>query len=193
MGGLDEWLPPASAGHRNRLTDRAGSSLFRQPLSKSAALGNKSRHVLLQEKRVRQAAQPTRWGRVVETINHPCGLPVDEFEDVIVIKTGEGAANLGIPKMRGRVECRDATSERLAHAKMHSLPGDLLAHSYESVRESANSALTRFSGGPRMEIDVLRRVKTDLDRRSDDDAYFNDGHGDSRLRAPQKEPVTLIK
>jgi len=95
--------------------------------------------------------------------------------------------------MCGRVEGCDAASERLAHPKMHSLPGDLLAHSYGPLRESADRALTRLSSGPGMEIDISRHVKADLNRRPDDDAYFNDGHGDSRLRAPQKEPVTLIK
>jgi hypothetical protein len=44
-----------------------------------------------------------------------------------------------------------------------------------------------------LEIDVSRRVETDLDRCPDHGGYFNDGQSDPGLRAPQKEPVTLIK
>ncbi len=37
MGGLDEWLPPASSGHRNRLIDRAGFLLSNRRVGEAAA------------------------------------------------------------------------------------------------------------------------------------------------------------
>jgi hypothetical protein len=47
MRGLDEWLPPASSGHRNRLIDRAGSYSIVYVRALRGASPNNQRDIVL--------------------------------------------------------------------------------------------------------------------------------------------------
>ncbi len=99
---------------------------------------------------------------------------------VIMVKAGEGTADLRITKPPGRIETRDSAGETLPDQEVPGFPGNFFIKADKAGPNSAYNPLAGVLHGRHMELNIAGQIKTslacgvDMDTKSDNRQFSAD-------------------
>jgi hypothetical protein len=137
-----------------------------------------SSHIITEEQKVCEISQEAERRLVVEDIEHNGHVSIT-FEKVIVVKSSESSAHLGIAEMRGPFERCDSACESLGHAEMPCLPSHLFTEADPTSCNTRNRSFASSGGRSDVEVDVPCQVKAYFQRSADWSCDLYSGHGRS--------------